>query len=314
MRNMKNLYFSTLYGITVAFAILFLASCSFEDGEDIYPYTSALFVYQDYNRNIVVGEGLQIEAGITFAGMIDNKKDRIVEYVVDPSLVTSSNKSILPSSYYTLGHASQIVIPKGKLKGYLPIIIDSTAFLKDPKSLTGEYILPLRIISSPDVDSIPEATNHIRISISYFAKQHGYYNYSGSVTKQKNGATDAVVNYKNISTETNSIRFLQTYGPTSFAVRYDQKNSADPAKDFIFLLQVPTSGSSAVTISPHPDSPVEVHSNGNCTYDAENRTFHLSYKYTLPDGTVCEVLEDLIFRNRIRDVQDNGLYINEWRW
>ncbi|MEN6321992.1 MAG: DUF1735 domain-containing protein [Proteiniphilum sp.] len=310
---MKNLYFSTLYGLTATFAILFLASCSFEDGEDIYPYTSALFVYQDYNRNMIVGEGLQMEAGITFAGVIDNKKDRIVEYVVDPSLVTASNKSVLPSSYYTLGHASQIVIPKGKLKGYLPIVIDSTAFLNDPKSLTGEYILPLRIISSPDVDSIPEATNYIRISVSYFAKQHGYYNYSGSVTKRKNGTADVVVNYKNVSTETNSIRFLQTYGPTTFAMRYDQKNTADPAKDFIFLLNVPTNGSGAVTILPHPDSPVEVHPNGDCTYDAENRTFHLAYTYTLSDGTVCEVSEDLVYRNRIRDVQDNGLYINEWR-
>ncbi|WP_298647588.1 DUF1735 domain-containing protein [uncultured Proteiniphilum sp.] len=310
---MKNLYFSVLHGIAVTFAIVCLASCSFEDPEDLYPYTTVLFVYQDYNRNVVVGEGLQINAGITFAGMIDNKKDRIVEYVIDPSLVTAANQSVLPSSYYTLGHASQIVVPKGELKGYLPVIIDSTAFLNDPKSLTGEYVLPLRIISSSDVDSIPEATNHIRISLSYYAKQHGYYNYSGSVTKTKDGVADGIVNYKNIPTETNSIRFLQTYGPTSFAVLADTKNNDDPAKDYIFLLDVPTSGGGAVTISPHPDSPVEVHPDGNCTYDAENRTFHLSYTYTLPDGTVCAVSEELVFRNRIRDVQSNGLYINEWR-
>lgn len=310
---MKNLYFSIFYGFVVTFAMVCLVSCSFEDLEDIYPYTTALFVNQDYNRNIVVGEGLQMNAGITFSGMIDNKKDRIVEYVVDPSLVNVANKSVLPSSYYTFGHTSQIVIPKGKLKGYLPIKIDSTAFLNDPKSLTGEYVLPLRITSSSDVDSIPEATNHIRISVSYYAKQHGYYNYSGSVTKMKNGVADAVVNYKNIETETNSIRFLQTCGPTSFVVVSDPKNNDDPAKDYVFLLDVPTKGSSDVIISPHPDSPVEVHSSGNCTYNAENKTFYLSYSYTLPDGTVCTVSEELVFRNRIRDVQSNGLYINEWR-
>jgi hypothetical protein len=28
---------------------------------------------------------------------------------------------------------------------------------------------------------------------------------------------------------------------------------------------------------------------------------------------VCKVSESLVFRNRIRDVQSNGLYINEWR-
>lgn len=309
---MKNLYFSAFYSIIVTFAAICLVSCSFDDPEDAYPFTSALFVYQDYNRNIVVGEGLQLEAGITFGGVINNKKDRIVEYIVDPSLVTAADKSVLPSSYYSMGHTSQIVVPKGKLKGYLPIVLDSTAFLNDPKSLTGEYVLPLRIISSFDVDSIPEVTNHIRISISYYAKQHGYYNYSGSVTKTKDGVAD-VLNYKNIATETNSIRFLQTYGPTSFAVLADTKNDSDPAKDCLFLLDAPTSGSGAVTISSHPDSPVEVHPDGDCTYDAETKTFSLSYTYTLSDGTVCAVSEELVFRNRIRDVQDNGLYINEWR-
>jgi len=308
---MRKIFILTILGITAIFAGL--TSCGFDDNEDIYPYTSALFTYQDYNRNIIVGEGLQINAGITFSGTLDNREDRIVEYVVDPTLLTEAGKSVLPSAYYTLGHPSQIVIPKGELKGYLPIVMDSVAFLKDPKSLTGEYVLPLRLVSSPNVDSLPEDVNHIRMSVSYYAKQHGYYNYSGAVTKTKDGVADVVINYTNISTETNSIRFLETAGPTSFAVIADTKNNDDPAKDYSFLLDVPVSGGGAVTISPHPDSSVEVHSNGNCTYDAANKTFQLSYTYTLTDGTVCTVSEELVFRNRIRDVQDNGLYINEWR-
>ncbi|MDR0698919.1 MAG: DUF1735 domain-containing protein [Tannerella sp.] len=298
---------------TLAVVAILNYSCEFDDKAIVYPYTSVLFPYQDYNRNIMVGEGLSLEVGITLAGVLDNNKDRVIQYIIDPSLITESEQSVLPASYYTCENTSQMVVPKNSLKGYLRVDLDSALFLGDEKSLTGEYILPIRLVSSPDVDSIVPDLSFIRISISYYARQHGYYTYSGQIVRTKNGnVTNA--NYSNQSSVTDSRRFLNTVGPDRFRVEADATNSSDPANGaYSFLISVPVSGSGNVIISADPASPVEVHPDGASAYDAESKTFTLSYTYTTADGTVCKVSESLVFRNRIRDVQSNGLYINEWR-
>ena len=318
---MKNL-FSLLIGFIVLAFISGFTGCTFNDPDLTYPYTSVLFTYQDYNRNVVVGEGLNLNAGIVLAGVVDNKEDRIVNYVVDPSLLDGTGKSLLPSAYYTLGNPSQIVIPKGELKGYLPVVMDSAAFLADPKSLTGEYVLPLRLVSCAGVDTILNEKSSVRMSISYFGKQYGNYYYSGDFDKIMDGVTYFFSSYSYIFTDNDSKRFLQTVGATRFRVIADAKNLKEPMNilssdgrnitgSISFLIDVPVTGTD-VTIMADPDSPYAVSPDGASSYDPKERTFHLKYTWSLPDGTVCKVTEDLVFRNRIRDDQGNGIYINEW--
>ncbi|MDR2149170.1 MAG: DUF1735 domain-containing protein [Tannerella sp.] len=311
---MKKLLISVFqYVVMVFVSVGFISSCAFDDPEDVYPYTSVSFAYQDYNRNIVVGEGLQLNAGIVFAGRLNNDEDRSVNYVVDPSLLTDvAGKSILPEAYYRLGNSSQIVIPRDDFRGYLSIVMDSAAFLSDPKALTGEYVLPLRLVSAAGVDTILPEKSSIRMSISYFGKQHGYYYYSGEMDKIMDGVIYESSAYSYITTETDSRRFIQTAGPTLFRVGADARNPADPANSVLFSIGVPITGTS-VTFVSDPASPYEVRPSGTSAYDPATRTFHLEYEWTLEDGTVCRVVEDMVFRNRIRDDQGNGIYLNEWR-
>jgi hypothetical protein len=324
---MKNLLFYVFKGLVICAVFAGFSGCKFDDPELTYPYSSVLFTYQDYVRNIVVGEGLKLNAGIVLAGMVDNHADRIVEYEIDPTLVTDDwdmqerGKSVLPSAYYTLGHLSEITVPKGHLKGYLPIEMDSVAFLADPKSLTGEYILPIRLTSSADVDSIPPEKSYVRMSISYFGKQHGNYYYSGDLFKSMDGVVYDFGAYAYITTENESRRFLQTVGPAKFRMVADARNRADPLNILSgtnitgrvsFLIDIQVSGTS-LTVEADPDSPYAVRPAGTSTYDPATRKFHLEYEWTLEDGTICKIVEDLVFRNRIRDDQGNGIYINEWR-
>jgi hypothetical protein len=319
---MKNLLFFVFKSFAVLAVLSGLAGCTFSDPDLTYPYTSVLFTYQDYNRNVVVGEGLNLNAGIVLAGILDNKENRIVNYEIDPSLLDGTDKSLLPASYYKLGHPSQIVIPKGDLKGYLPVVLDSMAFLSDPKSLTGEYVLPIRLVSCAGVDVILEEKSSVRMSISYFGKQYGFYYYSGDFDKIMDGVAYVSSSYSYVRTDNESKRFIQTVSATGFRMVADAKNLNDPMnilsadgrtveKSISFLIDVPTFGTS-VTITADPNSPFEVHPDGTSTYDPDRRTFHLKYTWLLPDGTVCKVTEDLVFRNRIRDDQGNDIYINEW--
>lgn len=297
--------------------ILFLAttvsffSCTFHDDPVQYLYTMVGFPNQNYVRNVVVGEGLQINIGVTFSGLPKNDVQREVGYIIDPTLVPSG-KTALPADYYTLGDPAKILIKKGQFDGYLNLKLDSTKFLADPKSLTGEYVIPIKLVSKTNIDSINATKNYMVISISYFAKQQANYTYTGSVAKTKNSVTTTVT-YKNDPTQNNSFRLLKTTAPTQMRVVADPIGTTDPAKgSYSFLVDVPVLGGD-VTISADPTSTVVVSPDGSSTYDPQTRKFTLSYKYTLSDGTVCNATETLMFRNRIRDLQANGVYINDWR-
>ncbi|GAB6119479.1 BT_3987 domain-containing protein [Dysgonomonas termitidis] len=287
-------------------------SCGFEEEDVVYPYTSVYLPNQSYNRNIIVGEGLELEIGVIFSGVVDNRQDRSVSYTIDPSLINTAGQYELPQTFYSFGD-SEIRIPKGQLKGYLPVKLDSLTFLNDPKSLTGEYIIPIRLVSSSTIDSINAGMNYMKLSVSYFAKQHGNYTYSGKITATNAGVSTETT-YANISTVTESYRLLKTTGPTRMRVVADATSqSKDPAKaTYSFIVDVPVYGGGEISILPDPTSPVVVSPDGKSTYDVSTKTFRLNYQYA-KGGSTYKVSEELVFRNRIRDVQSNGLYINEWR-
>lgn len=299
--------------IIIFFYVLFFSvfiSCTFEDDPLINDYTVVGFPNQTYVRNLVVGEGLQMKVGVVFSGVLQNNLQREVKFIVDPSLIPN-DKEELPSDYYTLGHANTIIIPKGSLDGYLDVKLDSAKFVNDPKSLTGQYVLPLKIVSSSQIDSINAEKSTIIVSVSYFAKQQANYTYNGKMVKTKNSITETIY-YKNNPLQNTSFRLLETVGPTRMKLVPDPNGSNDPANDaYSFELEVPIVGGT-VNLLPAEASPINVIPVGESNYDAKNRTFILNYSYTLNDGTVCNATDTMVYRNRIRDVQGNGIYINEW--
>lgn len=298
--------------IVLAFLASF-SSCEYEDEIISYGSTSVYFYNQEYNRNIVVGEGLNLKAGIMFSGLIDNDKERVIQYEIDPSVITDPSKTVMPESYYTLSNNSEIVVPVGELQGYLGITIDSAAFLADPKSLTGEYVIPFRLTGSNDVDTINSAKDYMVISVSYWAKQHGNYYYSGQTIRKSATEIDTLV-YQNNSTVSESIRELVTVGAQSLEIKPDKTSgSDDPAKgNFTFTIEASSTGSNDVTISSEEGASIQILPNGTSSYDAANRTFYLNYKYV--DGDFeCEAVDTMVFRNRVRDMQSDGQGVNEWR-
>ncbi|MEL7587455.1 MAG: DUF1735 domain-containing protein [Prolixibacteraceae bacterium] len=290
-----------------------ISSCSFDDEVISYGTTSVYFYNQEYNRNIVVGEGLNLKAGIMFSGLVDNDRNRKVDYIIDPSLITDNTKTLMPASYYTLS-AAEFVVPKGEHQGYVGIAVDSAAFLADPKSLTGEYVIPFRLTGSDDVDSINSAKDYMIISVSYWARQHGNYYYSGQTVKKSGASVIETVTYENTSTISESIRELITVGPKTMLVKADATAaSKDPGKGkFTFQIEAPSTGGGDVQIGGTSGSAIQVLPDGSSTYDAATRTFYLKYKYN--DGTYdYEATDTLIFRNRVRDIQADGQGVNEWR-
>lgn len=294
-----------------AAAVLPLSGCGFGDYDIEYPTKRVLFTYQTYNYQVVVGEGLRLKVGFVFAGLPENDRDRVVKYAVDPSLVTDEDQMPLPEGYYTFDNPSEIVIPKGALKAYMPVRLDSAAFVNDPKALTGEYILPVRITEA-DADEISPGKGYTMISLSYQGRQYGNYTYKGKAT----GSNGEIREYTNQPTATNSIRQLQTVAADKFRVYADQNGTSDPAKGkYSMIVTVPVKGGGSVALEPDteylPDTPVT--QNGECTYDESSKTFVLRYRYTDADGVEWTCEDTMVFRNRVRNDQGDGRVLYEWR-
>lgn len=299
---------SIIYVLGIMFAF---AACQYEDYDIAYEKTSTYFVHQEYNRNIVVGEGLRLKAGIMFGGLIGNPEERKVQFEIDPALVPDG-KTIMPANYYTLEDVNTITIPAGETQGYLPVTMDSALFLADSLSMTGDYVIPVRLTGSQDVDSIVEGKDYQVMSVSYWAKQHGYYYYNGTSVKKENGSIVSSDHYESLRSENDGIRELSTVGPTKLKMVAATKGP-DPSKGvYSVLIDVPTHGGGNVVISSAIDSGAGVTPEGASTYDEENKTFILNYAYSA-DGFDYSVSDTLVFRNRIRDVQSDGQGVNEWR-
>lgn len=298
--------------MTAAVSSAALASCSFENVVPEYPTKKVLFTYQQYNRQVVVGEGLGIEVGFVFAGLPASDRDRVVKFEIDPSLVTNDKQTVLPAEYYTLAQENQTVIKKGSLKSYVPLALDSAAFVNDPKALTGEYVLPVRIVEA-DADEIAEGKDYTLISLSYQGRQYGNYTYFGIATSN---TVDQEKKYMNQSSATASVRQLQTIGPDKFRVYADQTSNIDPMKGaFSMIVTVPVDGGGEIVLEPDPDylPGIQIEQDGICTYDVASKTFVLRYKYTDKDGNVWHAEDKMTFRNRIRDDQGDGRVLYEWR-
>jgi hypothetical protein len=284
---------------------LIMAACQFDDQEIRYPVTKALFTYQQYNRQLVVGEGLEMKVGVVYSGVAENNSNKVVKYRIDPSLVPQTMTE-LPAEYYTCADQTDIVIPKGSLKGYMPVRLDSLRFVTDSRALDGQLVLAVRLTSTEGIDKLADGKETSLISVSYRGKQFGYYTYNGTRTPQGGQAQS----YRNTAA---GYRELVTIGPDSFIVYPDQTAASDPNKGQIsFKIRVPVHGGGEVTVAPDPYAPVEVTPDGTSTYNEATKTFTLRYKFTIGE-TDYRVEDEMVFRNRIRDDQGDERKLVEWR-
>lgn len=153
-------------------------SCENQDIE--FPdndYQTVYFGSQYYVRTVELGEDLYVDNSIdnehkikikaAMGGVYSNKKDRVIDFIVDESLCenlyfTGGSQIIpMPSSYYKLA-SNQIVIPSGAESGGVVVEL-SDAFFADPKSLVATYVIPLVMTNVQSGDSIlqgkPQVSN-----------------------------------------------------------------------------------------------------------------------------------------------------------
>lgn len=157
------------YLITVII-IVALAACNKDQTFPDYKYTTVYFPYQSPVRTLVLGKDIydntldnqhKFLIMATMGGVYENKQNISLGVEVDNTLAanlkfgSASGDTVLamPASYYTLPKGSNIVIPSGKVMGGLEVQL-TDAFFQDPLAVKNTYVIPLKITSVTNADSI----------------------------------------------------------------------------------------------------------------------------------------------------------------
>lgn len=150
-------------------ALAALASCSNSDNEfPDFEYQAIYFANQYPVRTVELGKDLEVNTDLdnkhqvtikaVRAGAYGNSQNRTVEYIVDNTLCdnlyfsTGQKVEPLPSDYYSMLN-DKIVIPAGSIDGGVTVQL-TDKFFEDPKCLSNNYVIPVRLISASGDDRI----------------------------------------------------------------------------------------------------------------------------------------------------------------
>jgi hypothetical protein len=312
----------------LAFLILSLVVVScYDDYVVDYDWNGVYFVNPINVRTLVVGEGMKIKVGAQIGGILENKIDRNVNFVIDNSLITPSilaqmknhpwqwvsepSKGVttlqpLPSNYYTLSDPGKIVIKKGWHSGYVTLEVDQASFLADhPGTLEPIYAVSF-YITSADADSILTNNRSTIIGLRYEHMLFGNYLHGGVTTvKDAGGSTVETISYRtSVSQSGNEIMRLSTVAPDAVVTNGFSLTRTNQQELMLTL------NGDNVTIGSAPGSTNTFEADGTSAFNGskllQERKLFLNYKYQAGDLTYhCQ--DTLTFRNRIRDG------VNEWQ-
>ena len=192
---MKKAVILLLVAITVGFT-----ACNNWDEDELHPdfeITTGYFSYQFPVRTIILGDYIYDNSNdnaqkcIIYAhigGVRDNTSDRKFAIEVDNSLCDSilfnaggDTIVAMPEEYYSLSSYTDLVVPKGSMFGGVEVQL-SEAFFNDPLAIKNTYVVPIRLKSSNDVDSILSGSSALpadeRIASEWMIKPQNFTMYA----------------------------------------------------------------------------------------------------------------------------------------
>jgi hypothetical protein len=306
-----------------------------------FDYSIVYFSYQSPVRTITLGEDIydntldnqhKCQIMATIGGVYENKKDITVNVVVDNSLcqnlkfgsVAGDEVLAMPSNYYSLPSDMKIIIPSGKMFGGIEVQL-TDAFFNDPRSIKNTYVIPLRITSVSNADSVlvgqvglgvtsPDRRksgdwrvvpkDYILYAVKYINPFHGFYLRRGIDEVKGNGgntALDTTVAYHKTYVEQDEVAPLYTKSMVQDTMSLIVKNKGNANVSFGIVLNFTNNGD--IAVSAPASAPYTVSGTGKFVkkgdmWGNEKRdVMHL--KYQVDFGTTTHNLTDtLVMRDR----------------
>jgi hypothetical protein len=291
---MKKLIFSIIIILSL------FTACHNQDWEfPDYKYTTAYFPYQSPIRTLVLGKDIydntldnahKCKIMATMGGVYENKIDRTLQLIVDNSLCDSlkfesdSGNYVLPmpANYYSLPSDLKIVIPSGSMTGGIEVQL-TDAFFADSRSITNSFVIPLRITSVNNIDSVLSGTSmvanpdrrvaadwsvapkdYILYCIKYINTWNGAYLRRGiDIGKGNNGASglDTTITKHNQYVERDQVVFVKTVSMDEVSLSLTTRDKGN-STDVPFELRIKVDNSGKCIVSNPASATYTITGNG----------------------------------------------------
>jgi hypothetical protein len=304
-----------------------------------YKYSTVYFPYQSPVRTLVLGEDIydntldnqhKFMIMATMGGVYENKKDITLNVAVDNSLAqklkfgsaTGDIVMAMPANYYTLPQNPQIKIPAGSVMGGIEVQL-TDAFFADPSAIKNTYVIPMKITSVTNADSVLRGSttkispdprqagdwavapkDFVLYAVKYVNPFHGVYLRRGiDVVKGNNSNTalDTTVVYHNTYVEKDEVASMYTKSLTQDTMSLTSKNKGNVNAPFQLFLSFDNSGN--CTVSAPTSATYTISGNGQFVKKGDmwgNEKRDVLYlKYQVNFGTTTHSLTDtLVLRDR----------------
>jgi hypothetical protein len=304
-----------------------------------YKYTTVYFPYQAPVRTLVLGEAIydntldnqhKFLIMATMGGVYENKKDITLDVAVDTSIArklkfnTASGDDVvaMPGNYYALPKDMKIVIPSGKVMGGIEVQL-TDAFFADPRAIKNTFVIPLKINSVTNADSVLKGAStlaspdrrrasdwstvpkdYVLYAVKYMNPYHGAYLRRGiDLVKDNSGtALDTTVVYHNAYVERDEVVNLFTSSLTQDTVSLNAKNKGNINAPFRLVLNFDNSGK--ITISGPASATAytasgngELVKKGDMWGNEQRDVLHLKYQINF-GTTIHNFTDTLVLRDR----------------
>lgn len=319
---------------------LMFVSCENQDNEfPDFDYSTVYFAYQTPVRTIILGDDIYDNSldkehkcliMATTGGVYKNKKDISLDIVVDNSLcenlrfgTSNGDKAIpMPSEYYSLGADMKIIIPKGEFMGGIEVKL-TDAFFADSRSVKNTFVIPVRITSVQNADSILSGKSslsnpdrriaenwatvpkdYILYAVKYINPWHGSYLRRGiDIVKGKNGNTnlDNTIVYRNRYVEKDEVCKVTTKSMDEVTIALNAKTKENENLPFQLVLKFDKDGKCVISnpesVSYTISGSGSFVSKGDMWGNEKRNVLHM--KYNVDFGNVTHSFSDtLVVRDR----------------
>jgi len=311
-----------------------LAACNKDWSFPDYKYTTVYFPYQSPVRTLVLGKDIydntldnqhKFLIMATMGGVYENKKNISLGVEVDNALAanlkfgSASGDTVLamPAGYYTLPKGSSIVIPSGKVMGGLEVQL-TDAFFQDPLSVKNTYVIPLKITSVTNADSILSGKSdlpspdrrkpadwilvpkdYVLFAVKYVNPYHGSYLRRGKTVVTGAGgntALDTSIVYHATYVEKDEVCSAVTRSLDQVSISLNAKNKGNVNVPFQMILNFDAQGK--CTITNPATATYTISGNGEFVKDGDmwgnEKRDVLRIKYQVDFGTTVHNFTDTI--------------------
>lgn len=333
LNKMKKVFLISVVLLTV------LAACNKDWEFPDYKYSTVYFPYQSPIRTIVLGEDVfdntldnerKFLIMASMGGVYENKKDITLDVAVESSLAqrlkfgSASGDEVIemPANYYKLPANMKIVIPAGKVMGGIEVQL-TDAFFADPRSVKNTFVIPMKILSVTNADSVLRGTSSktspdprnvgdwgvapkdfTLYAVKYVNPYHGVYLRRGvDVVTGTGGNTslDTTVVYRKTYVEQDEVVSVFTKSLMQDSIALNAKNVGNVNASYKLVLTFDNSGK--CTVTEPVGSPYSVTGNGSFVkkgdmWGNEKRdVLYLKYQVNFAE-TTHNFSDTMVMRNR----------------